>query len=109
MPEDSYHYVGIPGHHKTLHISPTKTDQLQRGFLSCPSRVVIPMRIRQGFTLCLTPAGRDSQHRASLAKMGQGGWAGPGALGSSVVKFSKDDPQLVSENTVFLGLLLRAL
>lgn len=34
---------------------------------------------------------------------------GRGALGGSVVKFSKDDPQLVSENAVFLGLPLGTL
>lgn len=67
------------------------------------------MRIKQGFTPCLTPVGKGSQPGASLAKMGQGAGPGPGALGSSVVKFSKDDPQLVSENAVFLGFLLRAL
>lgn len=34
---------------------------------------------------------------------------GPRVLGSSVAKFGKDDPQLVSENAAFLGLLLGAL
>lgn len=81
MPEDIHNYMGIPGHPKTFHISPTKTDQLQRGALSCSIRVVTPVRIRQGFTPCLTPAGRGSQPGASLAKMGQGGWAGARSSG----------------------------
>lgn len=34
---------------------------------------------------------------------------GVGVLDSSVVKFGKDDPQLVRKNVVFLSLLLGAL
>lgn len=53
--------------------------------------------------------GRAPRLEPAWPKWGREAGLGPGALGSSVVKFSKDDPQLVSENAVFLGFLLRAL
>lgn len=110
MPGDSHHRAGIPGHGKTPHPSPPqKNHQLPRGSLSPPAG-----RLSQ------RGAGRGSQPQTSLAKTGQGGSRGWGCpVGgrlcwgwsclSSVVKFGKDDPQLVSENAVFLGLLPGAL
>lgn len=104
MPGDSHHRVGIPGHDKTPDPSPKKKTkhQLPRGSLG---RVVIPMGNGQGFPAPNQPGQKGAGGQPGLGVRLCWGWS----CLSSVVKLGKDDPQLVSENAVFLGLLPGAL
>lgn len=116
MPGDSHHFMGIPGYHKNPFLSQEKTISSKK---TSSSRGA-PCHAQAGQ---LHPGGENKAPHPNYPQQGVGSpipeptwpkWGskaglGWGALGSSVVKFGKDDPQLISENTVFLGLLPGAL
>lgn len=105
MPGDSHHRVGIPGLDKTPDPSPQKKKLAPQRLPVPPSRVVIPMGSGQGFPAPNQPGQKGAGGQPGLGVRLCWGWS----CLSSVVKLGKDDPQLVSENAVFLGLLPGAL
>lgn len=104
--------LGIPGHRKNPHSSPKKKQSALEGLPVPPKQGGYPQGDKPRLHTPPSPsweqAGAPTPEPA-WPKQGREAGLGPGTLCSSVVKFGKDDPQLVSENTVSLSLLPGAL